>query len=165
MTELGAAPCAHLGMHAGLPCLVPILESPVALSGRRHDRNSVSAQGSLCRAHPRLLACVMHTEKHAQPSAAVFAATQTSFQSHAVDVPAVPFMHSTMGLPTKLKIADPACVRSLERYAGLMNRAAGRLVQRLDRAASSGEVVNLWRHLGDLTLDVVGMSAFGCAAL
>ena len=44
-----------------------------------------------------------------------------------------------------------------------MNGASRRLTKRLDKAADSGELVNLWRWLGELALDIVGMTAFGCA--
>ena len=44
-----------------------------------------------------------------------------------------------------------------------MNSASRRLTKRLDKAADSGELVNVWRWLGELALDIVGMTAFGCA--
>ena len=50
---------------------------------------------------------------------------------------------------------------SLETCAGLMNDSASVLAQRLGRAAEGGQTIDIWRVLGDLTMDVVGTAAFG----
>ncbi len=43
-----------------------------------------------------------------------------------------------------------------------MNSGADRLIKRLGKAAAKGQEVNIWRMLGDLTMDVVGTASFGC---
>ncbi|KAK9901608.1 hypothetical protein WJX75_004612 [Coccomyxa subellipsoidea] len=50
---------------------------------------------------------------------------------------------------------------SLNGYANLMNSGADRLIKRLGKAAAKGQEVNIWRMLGDLTMDVVGTASFG----
>ena len=50
-------------------------------------------------------------------------------------------------------------------YAEPMNKSARILVDRLAPSAQSGEPVEIYRMLGDLTLDVVGGCAFGEAHL
>lgn len=52
---------------------------------------------------------------------------------------------------------------SLNGYANLMNAGADRLLRRLGKAAAKEQEVNIWRMLGDLTMDVVGTASFGCA--
>jgi hypothetical protein len=42
-----------------------------------------------------------------------------------------------------------------------MRDGADRLARRLEKAAEEGVEVNMWRLLGDLTMDVVGTTAFG----
>lgn len=42
-----------------------------------------------------------------------------------------------------------------------MNGAADRLIKRLGKAAAKKQEVNIWRMLGDLTMDVVGTASFG----
>lgn len=54
---------------------------------------------------------------------------------------------------------------SLNGYANLMNSGADRLIKRLGKAAAKGQEVNIWRMLGDLTMDVVGTASFGCELL
>ncbi|BDA42318.1 Cytochrome P450 3A24 [Coccomyxa sp. Obi] len=50
---------------------------------------------------------------------------------------------------------------SLNGYANLMNGGADRLIKRLGKAAAKKQEVNIWRMLGDLTMDVVGTASFG----
>jgi len=50
---------------------------------------------------------------------------------------------------------------SLQRYSALMHASAERLVGRLGAAADGGEVVDIWRELGKMTLEVVGQTAYG----
>jgi cytochrome P450 len=54
---------------------------------------------------------------------------------------------------------------SLEGYADLMNAGAERLLRRLGRAAAKQQEINVWRFLGDLTMDVVGTASFGYVTL
>ena len=42
-----------------------------------------------------------------------------------------------------------------------MNGGADRLIKRLGKAAAKKQEVNIWRMLGDLTMDVVGTASFG----
>ena len=42
-----------------------------------------------------------------------------------------------------------------------MNSSATVLAQRLSRVADTGEIVDIWRWIGDVTMDVVGSAAFG----
>ena len=44
---------------------------------------------------------------------------------------------------------------------GLMNEAASTLCQRLGSTVEAGEMVDIWRLLGDMTIDVIGAAAFG----
>ena len=53
---------------------------------------------------------------------------------------------------------------SLARHAPAMDAAAGRLVERLRAAASTGTEVDAQALLGDLTMDVVLAVAFGLDA-
>ena len=50
---------------------------------------------------------------------------------------------------------------SLEEYAPLMSSSAVRLGEKLRDVADSGDIVDIWRELGKMTLDVVGTSAYG----
>mmetsp|Transcript_13353 Transcript_13353/g.37834 ORF Transcript_13353/g.37834 Transcript_13353/m.37834 type:complete len:357 (-) Transcript_13353:1259-2329(-) len=50
---------------------------------------------------------------------------------------------------------------SLADYAGPMREGARRLLARLDQAEKLDKEVNIWRLLGDMTMDVVGTTAFG----
>eukprot|EP00193_Tetraselmis_chui_P017596 CAMPEP_0177795416 /NCGR_PEP_ID=MMETSP0491_2-20121128/26220_1 /TAXON_ID=63592 /ORGANISM="Tetraselmis chuii, Strain PLY429" /LENGTH=524 /DNA_ID=CAMNT_0019318243 /DNA_START=73 /DNA_END=1647 /DNA_ORIENTATION=+ len=50
---------------------------------------------------------------------------------------------------------------NLASYASHMRDGADRLARRLEKAAEEGVEVNMWRLLGDLTMDVVGTTAFG----
>ena len=49
----------------------------------------------------------------------------------------------------------------LSSYAAPMQEGAQRLLKRLRRAEEEGAEVNVWRLLGDMTMDVVGTTAFG----
>ena len=42
-----------------------------------------------------------------------------------------------------------------------MNDSAATLAQRLGRAAEGGQAIDIWRFLGDMTMEVVGTAAFG----
>jgi hypothetical protein len=42
-----------------------------------------------------------------------------------------------------------------------MREGAKRLMSRLESAEKEGKEVNIWRLLGDMTMDVVGTTAFG----
>ena len=46
---------------------------------------------------------------------------------------------------------------------GLMNDEAVKLAQRLSTAAAAGGVVDVWALLRDMTLNVIGLAAFGYA--
>lgn len=52
---------------------------------------------------------------------------------------------------------------SLHGYVPVMDECAGHLVERLQALASEepGGEVDIWRQLGDLTLNVVGGTAYG----
>ena len=50
---------------------------------------------------------------------------------------------------------------SLEGYSTLMNAGAERLLGRLGRAAAREQEVDVWRYLGQMTMDVVGTASFG----
>jgi len=50
---------------------------------------------------------------------------------------------------------------SLAEYAAPMREGAKRLMSRLESAEKEGKEVNIWRLLGDMTMDVVGTTAFG----
>ncbi|MEW5298014.1 MAG: hypothetical protein WDW36_001178 [Sanguina aurantia] len=50
---------------------------------------------------------------------------------------------------------------SLAQHAPIMDRCVMQLVTKLKGVASSGETVNMWRELGDMTLEVVGECAYG----
>ena len=54
-------------------------------------------------------------------------------------------------------------IRSLERYALLMNEAMALLLEKLDAAAQRGEFFNVHAAFKDMTMQVVGTTAFGCA--
>ena len=69
----------------------------------------------------------------------------------------MPQCHPKQGKPAVLVLC------SLEIYAGLMNNSARRLTRRLDKAADSGELVNMRPLLAEMALDIVGKTAFGCA--
>jgi cytochrome P450 len=51
---------------------------------------------------------------------------------------------------------------SLAQYAAPMRDGAERLMARLAQAEKEQKEVNIWRLLGDMTMDVVGTTAFGC---
>lgn len=51
---------------------------------------------------------------------------------------------------------------SLEGYSEVMNRACDRLIRRLGRAAAKRQELDMFRVLGNLTMDVVGTTSFGC---
>jgi len=53
--------------------------------------------------------------------------------------------------------------RSLEAYSALMNEAAELLTRKLADAAAAGAPVDVHRLLGDMTMQVVGTTAFGRA--
>ena len=67
----------------------------------------------------------------------------------------------THGCSSVLWLTKHPVGRSLEIFAGLMNTSASKLNLRLGKAADSGETINVWRYLGDMTMDVVGAAAFG----
>ena len=46
---------------------------------------------------------------------------------------------------------------------GLMNDEAVKLARRLSTAAAAGGVVDIWALLRDMTLNVIGLAAFGYA--
>ncbi|KAK9820578.1 hypothetical protein WJX72_011843 [[Myrmecia] bisecta] len=50
---------------------------------------------------------------------------------------------------------------SLEAYVALMNSATDVLLHGLDAAAQQGRVVDIWRMFGEMTMHVVGTTAFG----
>lgn len=50
---------------------------------------------------------------------------------------------------------------SLEGYSMLMNSCTDTLLARLDAAAAAGQIIDIWSMLGDLTMHVIGSSAFG----
>lgn len=50
---------------------------------------------------------------------------------------------------------------SLEGYGSLMDACAVKLCTLLAPAAESGTVVNIWRELGKMTMQVVGTTAYG----
>lgn len=52
---------------------------------------------------------------------------------------------------------------SLSSYAPTMQLGAKALLARLERAAKEVKEVNIWRLMGDMTMDVVGTTAFGWA--
>lgn len=52
---------------------------------------------------------------------------------------------------------------SLRAYSGLMNEASALLIKRLTAAASLGASIDIHASLGDMTMQVVGTAAFGCA--
>ena len=54
-------------------------------------------------------------------------------------------------------------IGSLKTYARLMNDASALLIGRLAAAAASGASIDIHAALGDMTMQVVGTSAFGCA--
>ena len=54
--------------------------------------------------------------------------------------------------------------RSLEAYSALMNEATELLLARIDRAAREGAAFDIHQAVGEMTLQVVGSTAFGCAA-
>lgn len=43
----------------------------------------------------------------------------------------------------------------------LMNSCTDTLLARLDAAAAAGQIIDIWSMLGDLTMHVIGSSAFG----
>ena len=53
---------------------------------------------------------------------------------------------------------------SLRAYLGLMNEASALLIKRLTAAVSSGASIDIHAALGDMTMQVVGTAAFGCAS-
>jgi hypothetical protein len=75
------------------------------------------------------------------------------------------------------RIADSACAPagesaglnrvcgrgSLRAYAALMNEASAALIARLDAAAAAGAPIDVHAALGDMTMQVVGSTAFGRA--
>ena len=65
--------------------------------------------------------------------------------------------------PCKLSVQSSLqpCAGSLEAFAGLMNDSAATLAQRLGRAAEGAQTIDIWRFLGDMTMEVVGTAAFG----
>eukprot|EP00775_Hariotina_reticulata_P006333 gene6333-6567_t len=50
---------------------------------------------------------------------------------------------------------------SLEGYCDLMDSCAAHLAERLKKQGESGQVVEMWRELGRMTLQVVGSTAYG----
>ena len=54
---------------------------------------------------------------------------------------------------------------SLEGYSEVMNRACDRLIRRLGKAAAKRQELDMFRVLGNLTMDVVGTASFGCRQL
>lgn len=50
---------------------------------------------------------------------------------------------------------------SLAGYAPVMAAETQRLVRRLGDKAASGEVTNIWRDIGEMTMSVVGSTAYG----
>ena len=52
-------------------------------------------------------------------------------------------------------------LRSLEAYAQLMNDATSIVLDVLGRAAKAGTMIDLHEEIGNMTLQVVGTSAFG----
>lgn len=60
-------------------------------------------------------------------------------------------------------LTAPLAPRSLEAYSSLMNEAAELLMRNLAAAAKARRPVDIHRLLGDMTMQVVGTTAFGCA--
>ena len=58
---------------------------------------------------------------------------------------------------------ENATLCSLESYLALMNEATDILLMKLAAAAKEDRVVDLYKLIGDMTLQVVGTTAFGCA--
>ena len=52
---------------------------------------------------------------------------------------------------------------SLESYSALMNEATDVLLSKLATAAKENRVIDLYKFIGNMTLQVVGTTAFGCA--
>lgn len=50
---------------------------------------------------------------------------------------------------------------ALEKQLPLFTESAARLTSKLGEAADEGREVDVWRSLGEMTLDVVGTAAFG----
>ena len=46
-------------------------------------------------------------------------------------------------------------------YAPIMNQCVGRLVEQLDASVASGEAVDVHALAGAMTLEAIGMAAFG----
>ncbi|MEW5314604.1 MAG: hypothetical protein WDW38_006087 [Sanguina aurantia] len=53
------------------------------------------------------------------------------------------------------------CPHSLAQYTPTMDRCVGRLVKKLKGFAASGQTVDMWAELGNMTLEVVGECAYG----
>lgn len=52
-------------------------------------------------------------------------------------------------------------VISLQAYSALMNLAADSLIANIEVAVKESRVIDMYRLLGSMTLEVVGTSAFG----
>ena len=50
---------------------------------------------------------------------------------------------------------------SLEGFSAHMNEGAQRLIRLLAKAAAREQEIDIWRYLGSMTMDVVGISSFG----
>lgn len=51
--------------------------------------------------------------------------------------------------------------QSLEGFSAHMNEGAERLIRRLAKVAAREQEIDIWRYLGSMTMDVVGVSSFG----
>ena len=51
---------------------------------------------------------------------------------------------------------------SLSSFAPSMNASAEELADILEGPAASGQPVDIWRHFGQLSMDVTGTNIFGC---
>ena len=51
--------------------------------------------------------------------------------------------------------------KCLQTYAGTINSAVDALMANLDQYAKTGEQTDIYRHLGRLTMQVIGAAAFG----
>lgn len=73
-------------------------------------------------------------------------------------------MHHCAVLSVLAKSGYYGCILcSLESYSALMNEATDILLMKLAAAAKETRVIDLYKLIGDMTLQVVGTTAFGCA--
>ncbi len=58
-------------------------------------------------------------------------------------------------------VGRPSRPRPAQVHSVRMAQSAGRLCSLLEGAAASGAEVDMWRSMGQLTMDVVGTTVFG----